>query len=303
MKSSSNTINSFLRIFFGLFLLAWGTAFIAGCDECDDCLIITEDNTPPAVPCGLYSVTGNGHVDLFWAPNYEDDFDFYAVYRSTEDIVGPYSEIGTTTDNSYRDNNVNNGDTYFYAITSVDDILNESDLSYEDIFDTPRWDGFGARVYDYNISPGSAGFDLSQGRVVDGDDADSDIWFDYSTIVDPFGNDVESFFINIADYDTDIQDFGYTDSIIDVDWSPADGWSEVGWYEIILGHSYIIWTADNNFATIRVTGIDAQPGGYVRFNWAYQDDTGNRELKRVPKIVPPRNPGYGDKTFAGNSGN
>jgi hypothetical protein len=71
---------------------------------------------------------------------------------------------------------------------------------------------------------------------------------------------------------------GYTESFDDISYSPTDGWSSVGWSEIILGHTYIIWTSDNHFAKLRVTGIAAPYS--VRFDWGYQVDPGNPELAR-----------------------
>jgi hypothetical protein len=286
-----------LKAFFGLILLAWGTAFIAGCDDNNDHYIIHEDNTPPAVPRGLYSVTGDEAVYLYWYPNTEVDFDFYAVYRSTVDLSGPYSEIGTTTDPEFVDFNVVNGNTYFYAVTAVDDALNESDLSYEDVFDTPRPEGTGVRVYDRNSRPEVSAFDFSTHHVVGRYDPDADIWFDIATVYsEAYDADITSFYINAANYGTDIQDYGYTGSLDDVNYSPTVGWNEVGYLELIPGHSYIVWTSDNHFAKIRVTDIDFSSGS-LRFDWAYQVDEGNPELKVVPKIVPERPEGYGDVNF------
>jgi hypothetical protein len=296
MKNYDTKTKVILKAFFGLILLAWGTAFIAGCDDNNDHYIIHEDNTPPAVPRGLYSVTGDQAVYLYWYPNTEVDFDFYAVYRSTVDLSGPYSEIGTTTDPEFVDYNVSNGMTYYYAVPAVDDALNESDLSYEDVFDTPRPEGTGVRVYDYNTRPEVSAFDFSTHHVVDGDNPDGDVWFDIATVTSAYGYELTSFFINAGNNGTDIQDYGYTGSLDAVDWSPTTGWSEIGWLELIPGHSYIIWTADNHFAKIRVTDIDFSSGS-LRFDWAYQVDEGNPELKVIPKTVPIRSEGYADRNF------
>jgi hypothetical protein len=46
--------------------------------------------------------------------------------------------------------------------------------------------------------------------------------------------------------------------------------------EAIVGHCYIVWTHDNHFAKFRITSLDAQR---VQFDWAYQVDPGNRELR------------------------
>ena len=78
-----------------------------------------------------------------------------------------------------------------------------------------------------------------------------------------------------ADLNTDIQDAGYAD-FDDVSWAPEGGWSPTGTVEVIPGHNYIVWTRDNHFAKVRVLG---QAGDRVDFDWGYQIDTGNPELK------------------------
>ena len=307
MGKINKEIKSFSKLLFGLILLAWGAALFMGCDECDT--IIVEDDTPPAAPRGLYSETGDDEVRLYWYHNTEWDLDFYVVYRGTESLEGPYYEIATTYNDYYVDRDVTNGNTYFYAITAVDEAGYESDLSYEDAFDTPRPEGRGVRIYDYYQNPSRSAFDFSRYMVTDGDDLESDIWFDYAIFVDEYGYPVDSaFFINVMDEMTDLQDFGYTESLNDVTWAPAEGWSELGYSEVIVGHTYIIWTWDDHFAKLRVTDIN-HTGGWIRFDWAYQpsdDDEMKYELKAVPdgirtsKQIPERIPGYGEKKLKGN---
>ncbi|HEX2896619.1 MAG TPA: hypothetical protein VHP63_01030, partial [candidate division Zixibacteria bacterium] len=86
-----------------------------------------------------------------------------------------------------------------------------------------------------------------------------------------------AFYINVADTLTDLQDVGYTNSFDAVGYAPTDGWSENGWAEIILGHTYIVWTRDLNYAKMRVESI-ASGSGLVSFRWAYQTDPDNPEL-------------------------
>ncbi len=294
LKKTSLTI-------FGLILLAWGTAMFAGCDECDDCYILGED-TPPAVPRGLYSITGDGEVHLFWIANTEEDFDFYAIYRSLDDVE--YNEIATTTATSFVDHGLTNGVTYYYAITAVDEYGLESDPSFNQlIFDTPRPEGLGFTAYDYFTNRPRAAFDFSAMQVVDGDDVNADVWFDIAVVPDVFGNDIEQFFINVADDMTDIQDFGFANDLDDVGWAPAQGWSEIGYVELIEGHTYIVWTWDDHFAKLRVNSID-YANGRISFDWAYQpsnDDNMKYELKIVPdgrqtsKQPVERPEGYGDR--------
>ena len=86
--------------------------------------------------------------------------------------------------------------------------------------------------------------------------------------------------MRVANDQTDIQDFGYTNSLDDVNWSPLEGWSKIRRVEVILGHSYIIWTAYDHYAKLRVGEIVGDTKIY--FDWAYQIDRGNQELAPRP---------------------
>jgi hypothetical protein len=49
-----------------------------------------------------------------------------------------------------------------------------------------------------------------------------------------------------------------------------------------VGHCYVVWTRDDHYAKFRVTDIQPAAGGVpdrVVFDWAYQVDPGNRELR------------------------
>jgi len=78
-----------------------------------------------------------------------------------------------------------------------------------------------------------------------------------------------------AGNDDDIHDFGYIDSIDNIDYAPLNGWSQTGKVEAIAGHGYIIWTKDNHFAKIRINSIY---DNHIIFDWAYQSEKGNSEL-------------------------
>ena len=237
-------------------------------------IILGPDNEPPAVPRGLYSVTGDGKVTLYWYPNTEKDLAGYDVYKGSA-CQDTYYFIGTTKSASFVDLNVINGRTYYYAVLAFDNNRNESDLSFDCIHDTPRPEGTVA-LYDFNQFPLDAGFDFSQARRVAWNNAGTDTYLEFFS-----PNNV--FYINTG-LNVDIQDFGYTKSFDDVDFAPNQGWSELGFVEVILGHAYIIWTADNHFAKIRVENIGPNSVGLA---WAYQTDTGNGELKLQPKSLNP----------------
>ncbi|MCK5126484.1 MAG: hypothetical protein KAR42_09530 [candidate division Zixibacteria bacterium] len=270
-----------------LIILTIAALGLVGCD-CDDCVTNTVilDNGPPPVPQGVYSITGDESVAIHWLEidDVEGDFDFYIVYRSNHPDTG-YWPIDSTTNDYSVDNDVTNGQTYYYAVSSIDDGGRVSDLSYENVFDTPRPDGINRRLYDYNNRPDGAGWDFSAQVPVAYNSINSDFYIEYFV-------DNQIFYINVANVDTDIQDMGYTDDLDEINYSPDAGWSSLGWLEVIIGHTYVIWTDDNHFAKIRVTTTDMADSSVV-IDWAYQVDVGNPELKPLvnpkPDITRPDN--------------
>src|SRR3990172_1838757 len=74
---------------------------------------------PPHRVDGVYSVTGDGEVTIHWRANQDDDIDYYKVYRNVN-ATGTFTLIGTSGGTSYVDVDVVNGDTWFYAVSAVD---------------------------------------------------------------------------------------------------------------------------------------------------------------------------------------
>ncbi|MCP4706170.1 MAG: hypothetical protein GY865_16345 [candidate division Zixibacteria bacterium] len=245
---------------------------LVGCEERD---VIRYADVDPAVPQGVYSITADEAIYIYWLPVQDNDLDYYRIWYSSS-ADGVYEYIGSSSDESYIDNDVDNGVTYYYAVSAVDLAGNESELSYETIFDTPRPESYDQDLYDANNFAANSGFDLSVGAVVANNSISADFYIDYDT-------DLDAFFINVADVDTDIQDMGYTVDFDEIGYAPADGWSYVGWVEVIVGHTYIIWTNNDHFAKIRVTDADYNDFEYITFDWAYQTsvtDPGRMELSR-----------------------
>ena len=253
-----------------LILLIGAVFILGGC--ADEVYILRPDHTPPSVPKGLFSTTMHKAVYLEWYENDEEDFREYRVYRR-EDGDDYYYRIAITKIGEYVDRGLDNGYTYFYTVTAVDRHGNESDFS-DVAYDTPRPDGSGLVIRDYHRYPNTSGYDFSRFAVVGYDEKGVDVYIDHDDYY-------KVYFLCAADTLTDIQDFGYTDSLDDVNVAPYHGWSEVGWVELIRGHSYIIWTRDNHFAKMRVTGFTRSYG--VVFDWAYQEDWGNTELAPRPR--------------------
>ena len=259
-----------------LLIALLGLSFFAfGCED-DTRIICWEDCYHISAPKGLYSITGDGAIYLFWERNDEPDLEGYKVYRNTSPS-GYFGWIGTTSSASFVDGDVVNGNTYYYVVSAFDYYGDESDVS-EVAYDTPRPEGSNRRIYDFVQYPDSAGFDfsaISTEQVVAYDSYNADIYLEW----DSYNN---AFFLWAANGSTDIQDMGYTDDLDSVNYSPEYGWSEVGWLEVIEGHTYIIWTEDNHFAKLRVISTSWEEG-FIDFDWAYQIDPGNRELKVRPE--------------------
>lgn len=262
------------RILFPLLALVAAAALLAGCSDKK-----TNPIPPPAAPRGLFSVTGDHQVTLVWLANTEPEVVGYRIFDAacaTGDQC-PYTEIGAvgTTGETYETYTVtglDNGVTRFYAVAAVNRHGQLSELSYNDVFDTPRPAGTGLVLNNAFVKPylPNVGYDFSAFARTDYTAGDgTDIFFG----VDSTGAYRQIF---VPDYNTDIQDAGYATSLDAVDFAPAEGWSPVGTVEALVGHNYVVWTRDNHFAKFRVTAVN---GAQVTLDWAYQVDAGNQELR------------------------
>ena len=238
---------------------------------CNEELFYFEDNVPPSVPSNIVTETGDELVIITWNPVYNNDLSGYAVYFSYS-YNGQYTLLGTTNKNSYIDYGAANGETYYYAIASYDYDGNESELSYDVAYDTPRPQGFNQYVYELWSYPSLSGYDFSKYRIDKYNSENTDFFFEL---------DNGTFYLNVW-ADTDIQNMGRTNDIYDISFAPVDGWVDllpndnIKYTQAIKGNTYIIWTHDNHFAKIRVSQIYSD---YIEFDWAYQTAPGNVELK------------------------
>jgi len=252
---------------------------LAGCDDS----VSPRDTTPPAAPRGFYPVTGDGEVFLHWFANTEHDLAGYRVYVSpcASGPDCPYTFVGGTPGTSFTVGALANGVTQYFAVAAVDVNGNESDLTYENVFDTPRPEGFDQPLANYVATVNGSGYDFSAFAVRDYDDPATDIFY---------GNNGSAALMFVPDFDTQIQDAGYAVSLDAVDFAPSAGWSPTGSVELIVGHCYIVWTRDDHYAKFRVTQLGANQ---VRFDWAYQVDRSNPELA-VIRVDPGGAPAKGE---------
>lgn len=250
--------------------------FVAGCSEEDPVVV----DAPPFPPDGVFSVTGDGVVTLFWNPNQEPDLAGYAVWRGNQDPDGPYFFLADVSSNttSYDDFDVVNGETWFYAVVAIDAAGNESELSRETVFDTPRPEGFGLVLVELGQDPSRAGYDFSSlsNSSQSASLGTTDIYYESTGGAQ---------YVVAADPLVDIQDYGLIE-LVAVDWAPLVGWAPSKRVEAIEGHSYIVRIVDGqgdfNMAKFEVKDVTSTN---LTLDWAYQAVDNNPELARVGGAV------------------
>jgi hypothetical protein len=242
-------------------VLLFGLILFAGCKE--DFYYM--DTTPPSAPQGVYTYPGDNLVEVHWLKNSERDVTGYNVYASTS-LYGKYECIGTAGQNVFIDNGVTNGVTYYYAVSAFDDNGNESGLSRDIAYDTPRPEGYGVRLINVGNDSDKAGYDFSTYTTGPYNDDYTDIYFEYYN---------GEYYMNVWK-DTDIQDMGYTNSLYTIENAPDGGWSPTKDVRLIEGHAYVVWTWNNHYAKFRV--VQLSPSSTI-FDWTYQLQEGNPRLK------------------------
>ena len=91
-----------------------------------------EDKVAPSPPINvtLKNATDQLAVEISWENPRDNDFDHLKIYRSTKQgVLGSVLYDQKTSENKYIDQKVEQNQTYYYTITSVDTSGNESLLS------------------------------------------------------------------------------------------------------------------------------------------------------------------------------
>ena len=243
---------------------------VAGCDDDDP---VAAEDFPPFPPDGVFSVTGDELVTIYWNSNQEPDLAGYYIWRGNVAEEGPYDRIAEVSADQtfYDDFDVNNGEFWFYAVSAFDRNGNDSELSRELVFDTPRPEGFNLVLVELGQVQGSqAGYDFSSlsNQSQSWDLGTTDIYFERQNNVN---------YVVCADPGVDIQDYGVIE-LIGVDWAPDTGWAPSKKAEAIVGHSYIVQILSGavaHYAKFEVRSITATT---LTLDWAYQTDANNPEL-------------------------
>ncbi|MBA2565452.1 MAG: hypothetical protein H0V09_08545 [Gemmatimonadetes bacterium] len=257
-----------------LLMLAVG---VMACDDDDDDGGFSAGR--PDAPTNLTSFTGDGQVVLVWDPS-DDEVESYNVYALI-DQTDEFELIGVTTSAAFLDDDVVNGDTYFYKVTALDFDGDESNFSNE-AFDTPRPDELNVLIESAGVDPAEAGFDLTTGQVVSATSSSATFRFEEIAGVPRL----------VPANGAEVQSVGFVDALscrgagdcIELNFAPESGYfPETA--EALVGAAYVFRIprgGDRLFGAVRIS--HTAPGVLV-FDWAFQTDANNRELLRRPLLV------------------
>lgn len=243
----------------------------AGCDDMNDI-----DTVPPAAPRGIVTISLDNAVEIQWLRNTEPDVAGYKIWYSDR-YDGRYEVLGTTDQTTFVDYGAVNGNTVYYALSAYDFDRNESELSTDVVYDTPRPEGLGVVMYEYRADASRSGYDFSTYSIGYYNDDFTDFFYEYNAGRTSL----------IVWDDSDIQDMGYTSSLDEISVAPVNGWSPTRTAEAIVGHTYVIWTWDDHYAKVRVREVSSTR---IVFDWAYQTAAGNPELRVVRQAKARRGP-------------
>ena len=101
-------------------------------DDSEDLKVLAKDKFAPEPPDGLVSITGEDYISLSWDENREKDLAGYRVWRKEERdedyiLLTPES----IQENTFADTEVEKNKRYYYSITALDELGNESQKSME----------------------------------------------------------------------------------------------------------------------------------------------------------------------------
>jgi len=120
----------------GVYTVTLTVADAAGNTSFDNLTVTVLDITPPSAPSNLTAIYSNGAVSLSWQVSSDNSGAVagYNIYRSTN-TGGPYEKLNTNLvlESNYTDTSLTGGSTYYYVVTAVDNVGNESNYSNEAI--------------------------------------------------------------------------------------------------------------------------------------------------------------------------
>jgi len=96
---------------------------LSGATHCITKEIPVPCSTPPVTPTGVAAANlGNNRIEISWT---DTGAPVYYVYRSTTDCSTDMEFYDVSTTNTFIDNNADNGVTYYYQVSSVDNCMSD----------------------------------------------------------------------------------------------------------------------------------------------------------------------------------
>lgn len=241
---------------------------------------------PPPAPRHAAAAALDGAAYVFWddAPSAESDFAAYRVYSATDEAD---LFLGETDSPGFMDLLAENGSTYTYRITSLDDQGHESGFS-EPARATPRPDYAGEVVYAHRDSAAASGFRFrstdDDEAVLSGDDParhfrleadDRALWLAPAPNV---GIHTESRWTSALKCGP-----GADSDCVSWESAPTTGYSTAR-VAVETFHAYMFRVAGadgrTRYGTVRIgtAGADQDARELIVFDWAYQTQPGNPNL-------------------------
>lgn len=249
--------------------------------------VFVPNPVPPPVPSGLEVVALDAANYIRWSDNARSasDFSFYRIYL--DDGAGEAFLLGETDSEGFLDLLAQNGESYRYFLTSVDDQGHESDGSAVAV-GTPRPDYHGEWIYDYTDQPSLSGFRFQahedSNPVVHGGATDRHFRLE----VDEAG------WWLVPGPQSEIYPVGYATtalkcgvaadgSCVDVPQAPTSGYV-IQDVDLAPQTSYVLRVRGDDgkvhYGVIRVAmlGFDQDGNALMIFDWAYQLQANNPDL-------------------------
>ncbi len=89
------------------------------------------DNLVPSVPTNFDGTVVSNTVELAWDEPVDEDFQYFAIYRSKLPLVNPSENqlYATTIENTFVDQNISGATKWYYKVAALDFSGNQSDYS------------------------------------------------------------------------------------------------------------------------------------------------------------------------------
>jgi hypothetical protein len=217
-------------------------------------------------------------------------FDYYRVYSTVYDLDANVCDgdlwvlEGTTVSEDFLATGLTNGSPRCFAASTVSRDGHES-LWTTPRADTPRYDSRNFLVFATQFSLGSSGFRFhfpstgGMGAIVAGDRTDIDFKLDRRSDGSVWITPVRSG-TRLALYST-----SPVDDLTSIDIAPTRDRFGTGAIEAVPGYAYVVETTLSDglhYGALRVTHTTSD---YMIFDWAYQSDPGNPELRIGTRVV------------------